>query len=162
MNPRERLGVDVFYNYSDVLQNAFICFNDTPPAGVVLPVVTDASTCTDDPGNPLLTDSYYVNNTHYGMGSVMFKPVKRIATKAGYSITSVDGKTPQFNILQPLGSLAYNYHQPVGNVSVDLGHNLEFNAGWNYYQYKEKSFAGPTDPRYFHANTSTMSLRWAF
>ena len=162
MNPRERLGVDVFYNYSDVLQNSFICFNDTPPAGVVLPVVTEASTCTDDPGNPLLTDSYYLNNTHYGMGSMMFKPVKRIATKVGYSITSVDGKTPQFNILQPLGSLAYNYHQPVGNVSVDLGHNLEFNAGWNYYQYKEKSFAGPTDPRYFHANTSTMSLRWAF
>ncbi len=118
MNPRERLGVDAFYNYSDVLQNSFICPTTRAACWVVLPVVTEASTCTDDPGNPLLTDSYYLNNTHYGMGSMMFKPVKRIrtATKVGYSITSVDGKTPQFNILQPLGSLAYNYHQPVGNV----------------------------------------------
>jgi hypothetical protein len=162
VTPRERIGADLFYNYSDVQQNAFICFNDTPPAGVVLPVVTNATACTDDPGNPLLTDSYYLNNTHFGMGSVMLKPVKRVTTRVGYSITSVDGKTPQLNILQPLASLAYNYHQPVASVAVDLGHNLSWNAGWNYYQYGEKSFVGPTTPRYFHANTATISMRWAF
>jgi len=35
-------------------------------------------------------------------------------------------------------------------------------AGWNYYQYGEQSFVGPTDPRYFHANNVTLSLLWAF
>jgi hypothetical protein len=162
LTPKERFGIDLAYNYSDVLQNAFICFNDTPPTGVVLPVVTNATTCADDTGNPLRTDSYYVNNTHFGMGTVMLKPVKRVTTKVGYSITNVDGRTPQFNILQPLGSLAYNYHLPVANLGVDLGHSLSWNAGWNYYQYGERSFVGPTGPRYFHANTATLSLEYAF
>lgn len=34
--------------------------------------------------------------------------------------------------------------------------------GWNYYEYKEGSFVGPTAPRYFHANSLTESLRYAF
>jgi hypothetical protein len=162
LTPRERLAFDAAYNYSGYKQNALICFNDTPPVGVVLPVVAAAGACADDPANPLLTDGYYESTTHFGMGTVMLKPVKRVTTRVGYSITSVDGKTPQFNILQPLGSLAYNYHQPVASVMVDLGHNLSWNAGWNYYQYGEKSFVGPTAPRYFHANTATISMRWAF
>ena len=80
----------------------------------------------------------------------------------GGSITSVDGSVPQFNILQPLGSLQYKYFQPVVNLSVDLGHKLAWNTGWNYYQYNEGSFVGPTAPRYFHANSLTESLRYAF
>jgi hypothetical protein len=162
LTPKDRLSFDLAYNFSDYRQNALICFNDTPPTGVTLPVVTNASPCADDPGNPLLTNSYYENNTHFGVGTLMVKPVKRVTTRVGYSITSVDGKTPQFNILQPLGPLAYNYHQPVGIIGIDLGHSLSWNAGWNYYQYGEKSFSGPTEPRYFHANTATFSLRWAF
>ena len=59
-------------------------------------------------------------------------------------------------------SLQYNYHQPVASVGVNIGHDLTALAGWNYYQYGEKSFVGPTDPRYFHANNATISLRWAF
>ena len=54
-----------------------------------------------------------------------------------------------------------NYLLPLANFSVALGHNLAWKAGWNYYQYKEKSFVGPTDGRYFHANNATLSLRWA-
>jgi hypothetical protein len=80
----------------------------------------------------------------------------------GYSITSVDGQTPQFNVLQPLGTLQYDYYQPLANVAVDIGHNLTAKAGWNYYQYGEGSFVGPTLPRYFHANNAMFSLRWAF
>jgi hypothetical protein len=96
------------------------------------------------------------------MGTVNFKPVQRLTTTVGYSITSVGGKTPQFNALQPDASLRYNFHLPLANLNVDLGHNLAWNAGWNYYQYREKSFVGPTDPRYFHATNVTLALRWAF
>jgi hypothetical protein len=96
------------------------------------------------------------------MGLLTIKPVKRLTTQAGYSLTSVGGVIPQFNRYQPFGSLQYNYHQPLANLSVDLGHNLEAKAGWNYHQYGEKSFAGPTDPRYLHASNATFGLRWAF
>jgi hypothetical protein len=163
LTPRERFGFDFAYDYNDIKQNALICFNDSDTS---LSVVANAGSCTangyNDSKNPLLTDGYYTSNTHYGMGSVMFKPHARITTQVGYSITSVGGQTPQFNVLQPFGSLQYNYHQPLANVSVDIGHNLTAKAGWNYYQYGEKSFVGPTDPRYFHANNATFSLRWAF
>jgi hypothetical protein len=120
--------------------------------------------CTKNEGaaNPLLNTSYYTNHTNFGMAAIRFKPEKRVTANVGYSITSVDGSTPQFNILQPLGSLQYKYQQPVANLSVDLGHKLAWNMGWNYYQYGEGSFVGPTAPRYFHANNVTESLRYSF
>ncbi len=34
--PRERFGMDLAYNFNSVIQNAIICFNDTPPTGVSL------------------------------------------------------------------------------------------------------------------------------
>jgi hypothetical protein len=150
------------YNYNDYAQNA-LCFSDSDTS---LPVVANAGSCTtapyNSPGNPLLTDGRYTNSTHYGMASVMFKPHTRVTAQLGYGISSTDGQTPQFNGLQPLGSLQYNYHQPLANVAVDIGHNLTAKAGWNYYQYGEGSFVGPTNSRYFHANNATFSLRWAF
>ena len=42
LTPRERFGLDLAYNYNDVIQNALICFNDTPPTGVILPFVANA------------------------------------------------------------------------------------------------------------------------
>jgi hypothetical protein len=163
LTPRERIGMDFAYNFNGVIQNALICFDDTPPTGVVLPFVTNAGSCAaNDPSNPLLADSYYTNHTHFGMATVRFIPAKRFTVNVGYNITSVDGSVPQFNILQPLGSSEYKYSQPVANVSVDLGHKLAYNMGWNYYQYNEGSFVGPTAPRYFHANLLTESLRYAF
>jgi len=126
-------------------------------------VVTGASSCSAlDSANPLLTDSYYVNNTHFGMAAVMFKPVKRVTTQGGYSITRVDGRSPIFNVLQPDGSLRYSYHQPVAQMSLDQGHNLSWNAGWNYSQHGERVAAGPAAPRYFHANNATLSLHYSF
>ncbi len=166
--PRERFGVDLAYNFNSVIQNALICFNDTPPTGVTLPFVSGATTgagtfcTTNDPANPLLGNSYYTAHTNFGMTTIRFKPEKRVTANVGYSITSVDGSTPQFNILQPLGSLQYKYQQPVAKVSVDIGHKLAFNMGWNYDQYNESSFVGPTAPRYFHANLVTESLSYAF
>jgi hypothetical protein len=165
--PREQLGLDLAYNFNSVIQNALICFDDTPPTGVVLPFVANANGTTsfcalNDPANPLMADSYYTNHTNFGMATIRFKPSKRVMANVGYSITSVDGRVPQFNILQPLGPLQYKYQQPVANLSVDLGHRLAYNMGWNYYQYGEGSFVGPTAPRYFHANSLTESLRYAF
>lgn len=163
LTPRDRFGIDLAYDYNDVQQDALICFNDTPPVGVTLAVLSNPTGCaTLDPSNPALTDSYYINHTHYGSGTLMLKPVRRVTTRLGYSITSVGGKTPQFNILQPLGSLSYNYHQPVANLGVELNSRLTWNAGWNYYQYGEKSFAGPTSPRYFHANNATVTFVYTF
>jgi hypothetical protein len=165
--PRERFSLDLAYNYNNVIQNALICFDDTPPVGVTLPFVNNANGTTsfcagNDPNNPLLANSYYTNHTNFGMTTVRFKPAKRVLANVGYSTTRVDGSVPQFNILQPLGTVQYKYQQPVANLSVDIGHRWAYNMGWNYYQYGEGSFVGPTAPRYFHANSLTESLRYSF
>jgi hypothetical protein len=163
--PRERFGMDLAYNFNSVIQNALICFNDTPPTGVILPFVANAinNDCAgNDTSNNLMANSYYSNHTNFGMATVRFKPAKRVMANVGYSITSVEGNVPQFNILQPLGSLQYKYQQPVANLSVDIARRWAFNMGWNYYQYAEGSFVGPTAPRYFHANSLTESLRYSF
>ena len=163
--PRERFGLDLAYNFNSVIQNAIICFNDTPPTGVILPFVANANNNNcggNDTSNNLMANSYYTNHTSFGMAAVRFKPAKRVLANVGYSISSVDGSVPQFNILQPLGTVQYKYQQPVANLSVDIGHKLAYNMGWNYYQYGEGSFVGPTAPRYFHANTLSESLRYSF
>ncbi|MGB6630964.1 MAG: hypothetical protein WBE52_06980 [Terriglobales bacterium] len=163
--PRERFGMDLAYNFNSVIQNALICFNDTPPTGVILPFVANADNndCAgNDTSNNLMANSFYTNHTNFGMATVRFKPAKRVLANVGYSITTVDGSVPQFNVLQPLGTVQYKYQQPVANLIVDLGHKWAFNTGWNYYQYGEGSFVGPTAPRYFHANSLTESLRYAF
>jgi cytochrome c6 len=78
LTPRERIGMDFAYNFNGVIQNALICFDDTPPTGVVLPFVTNAGSCAaNDPSNPLLANSYYTNHTHFGMATVRFIPAKR-------------------------------------------------------------------------------------
>ncbi|MGB7331196.1 MAG: hypothetical protein WBD25_07410 [Terriglobales bacterium] len=163
--PRERFGMDLAYNFNSVIQNALICFNDTPPTGVILPFVANADNndCAgNDTSNNLMANSFYTNHTNFGMATVRFKPAKRVLANVGYSITTVDGSVPQFNVLQPLGTVQYKYQQPVANLIVDLGHKWAFNTGWNYYQYGEGSFVGPTAPRYFHANSLTESLRYSF
>ncbi len=161
LNPRERFGLDLAYNYNDVAQNDLMCFNDTLPVPGAVTSGTDFCAA-NDAGNPLLTFAMYRNHTHFGMASVMVKPTKRVTTQLGYSLTSVGGQSPLLNPLFSDPTLHYNYHQPTANLSVDVVDHLSWNLGWNYYQYNEKVFVGPTSPRYFHANVATIALRYAF
>ena len=162
--PNDRVSVDLSYNYSDILQDAFICFN-----GTYLPTGTVANGCpTYDPtntsanNNPNLIYSNYVSNTHYFNGLLMFKPVRKVTANLGYGVVKTNGTDTLLNPLQPLGPVQFTYHQPLGSVSYDVLKDWSFNAYWNYDQYSEGSFVGPTLPRYFHDNRATLSLKYAF
>jgi opacity protein-like surface antigen len=159
--PNDRIGVDLAYNYTAALQAALICFNGSfTPAGTIIdgcPTFDPA-----DNNNPNSIRSNYVNNTHYGSATVRFKPVKRLTAVLGYGLTRSQGDETILNPLQPFGPLQFTYHQPVGSLSYEFVKNVSFNAAWNYDQYNEDSFVGPTAPRYFHDNRTTLSLRYAF
>ena len=161
--PKERLGFDVSYNYTNALQQALICFNFSD---TVIPAGTVVDGCpTFDPAdnnNPNHILSTYVNRTHYFLANVMVKPVKQVTAKLGYGVTSVNGATTLLNPLQPLGPLDFTYHQPVAELSYDVAKYWSLNAYWNYDQYNEGSFVGPTSPRYFHDNRTTLSVKYAF
>jgi len=50
----------------------------------------------------------------------------------------------------------------VAELSYDVAKYWSLNAYWNYDQYSEGSFVGPTSPRYFHDNRTTLSVKYAF
>ena len=88
--PRERFGMDLAYNLNSVIQNALICFSDTPPAGVILPFVANAinNNCAgNDTANNLMADSYYTNHTNFGMTTIRFKPTKRATASPALTAT---------------------------------------------------------------------------
>jgi hypothetical protein len=88
------------------------------------------------------------------------KPTRRISTNFGYTITSSTGTTLILNPNAPTGPLSYNYHVPQAGVSIEMQRHILFKAGWNYYDYNEKSQPGPTLPRDFRANVFTLSMRY--
>ena len=94
----------------------------------------------------------------YDAGSAALEVGYDSATQFSREYRRFFGRPP----MRYVRTLQYNYHQPVTNVVIDIGHHISWKASRNYYQYGEKSFVGPTDPRYFHANNATFSLLWAF
>jgi hypothetical protein len=153
-SPNRFIAVETAYNYTNTGQSNNICY----ASSIVAP---GSFTCVNDNTvNEVL--GFYSNHTHYGSAHVVVKPVKRVQAAVGYSVINVDGSEQILNPLQPLGPLSYRYHQPLAFVGVGLTRQIEFRAGWNYYQYNENSFTGPTAPRAFHANLTNLSLRYSF
>ena len=165
--PSERFGLDLSYNFTDALQNAYMCFNGTYlPVGTVVNAcptydATNSTTIAANP-NPNWIYSTYVSNVHYGSALLNFKPLKKLTANLGYSMTYADGSITNLNVLQPRGSLQFSYPQPQAGLSYEVVKNASLNAYWNYDQYSEPSFTGPTFPRYFHDNRTVVSMRYAF
>lgn len=162
--PNDRLSVDLSYNYNDLLQDAFICYTGSfvAPGRVVNGCPTFDPTDVGSNPNPNSIYSTYNSNTHYFSGTVMFKPVKKLSANLGYGVIKTDGSTTLLNPLQPLGPLQFTYHQPLASLSYEVVKDWSINAYWNYDQYNEGSFVGPTFPRYFHDNRTVLSFKYAF
>ena len=159
-NRNDRFGVELAYNYNNVGSNAFICFQDTASSipGNPFPCAADT-----EGGAPFETYQTYSNRNHFGTASFLLKPVKRLTTNVGYSIVRVNGDATTLNPLQPFGSLRSTFHRPLADVQFEIAPKWTAIARWNYYEYAEQNaFFGPTYPRGFHANATTLSLRYAF
>jgi hypothetical protein len=62
-------------------------------------------------------------------------------------------------------SQALNWHKPTAGVAVDVAKGITLKGNYSYYDYNEKETLGlplVTLPRNFHANTETISLKYAF
>ena len=152
--PGKRWGLDLAYNFDAIQQNIILCFE-----GAVVP--PGSVPCLGDP-TLMQTNSVYQTHTQYGYFALTLTPIDRITLRVGYNIVDNQGNTTQFNTLQPLGPLASIYQTPLAAVDILIHKNVTFKAGYNYYQYAENDFVGPTAPRYFHANNTTLALRYAF
>ena len=62
-------------------------------------------------------------------------------------------------------SQALNWNKLTTGVAIEVCKSTTFKASYSYYDYNEKEVRGlplVTLPRDFHANTGTLSLRYAF
>ncbi len=154
INPNPHWGLDLAYNFDAIQQNTYLCFQSAvPPSG--------SSPCL---GDDSLMQVYgtYQTHTQYGYFALTLTPIERVTVRLGYNIVDNQGNTTQFNALLPLGPLSSTYQTPLAAVDINVHKNVTFKAAWNYYEYGEGSFVGPTAPRYFHANNTTLALRYAF
>jgi hypothetical protein len=175
--PNDRFNFDLAYNYQDYGQSNFICgiqtAAGTPPLSIANPFISGTSyfnrSCPYDidptSGNPTglyQTFGRYENVNHFFNTVIRGRIVPRVTVGVGYSIVSSDGAQVYLNPLLVPGSLKNNFHRPLADLEIELAKNFFAKAGWNYYDYKEKSPSGPTIPRDFHANVTTLSLKYAF
>ena len=91
----------------------------------------------------------------------MFRPLRRVTTGVGYTITSSVGDTLILNPNAPTGPLTFKYHLPQATLAIDLTKRLSYKTGWNFYEYREDSSPGPTAPRNFRGNAITLSMRYS-
>ncbi len=152
--PNKRWGLDLAYNFNAIQQNINLCFT-----GAVIP--PGSFTCVGD-ATLMEVPAVYQTHTQYAYLAFTLNPIERVAMRLGYSIVDNQGNTTSFNTLLPLGPLSSTYQSPLANIDVAVHKNVTLKAGWNYYQYGEGSFVGPTLPRYFHANLTTLGLKYAF
>ncbi|MBV9303186.1 MAG: hypothetical protein JOY62_00955 [Acidobacteriaceae bacterium] len=154
LTPSSRWGVDVNYTYTDFSTNLTVCFVETPAPSfaTVTPLCTPAY---------LQAVSFYHNIDNFGSVNLMVKPIARTTLTLGYAITSTTGTNLLLNPNAPLGPAEINYHLPNAALAIDVAKRVTFKAGWNYYDYQEKSPPGPFAPRDFRASLFTVSLRYA-
>jgi hypothetical protein len=179
-----RLSVDFGYNYWNVYTQSLICFafstsaaNPAPPP-TNLPVLTFPPGVPMLPGNPpcpiiaaasspLTALSVYNSTDHFAHAAVIWKPVRRVTTAAGYGGSFVRGNTTFLNPLTPLGTLDFNYQRPYASITIDIYRGLSYKMAWNYYGFNE---TGATNPfslapiqlQDFNGSNATFSIRYAF
>jgi hypothetical protein len=62
-------------------------------------------------------------------------------------------------------SQSLNWHKPTAGIAIDVCKNITFKGNYANFDYNEKETQGlplVTLPRNFHANTGTISLKYAF
>lgn len=152
MSPNDKFSLDLNYDYNDIFSRTRICFVTTPspPVSIICG------------GSPFASGiSLYTENAHTGGGGLLYRPMPRVTTGIGYTITSTVGNALILNPNAPTGPLSYNYHLPQATLAIELNKHFTYKTGWNFYDYNEKSNPGPTARRNFRGNVFTLSMRYS-
>jgi hypothetical protein len=166
LQPNEKYGFEVGYDYNDVFSSILICYvsvaNGQPGPGI--------QPCPNVPG--LVQQlSVYKNNSHYGYFDFNYTPFRRITARFGANLTGAGGSQLRLDpqalipnqVTGPLNSL---WLHPFGGLDYQLVKGWTARASWDYYGYHEDPTAGAFidafEPRNFRGNLVMLSLRYAF
>jgi hypothetical protein len=117
--------------------------------------------------------SLYISNIHSANLGAHFDIAKRVDFLLGYTITRDvgDGRVSQVaanladpiatGVLAPVQTFPLSFQAPLARVSVRLSSKLRWNAGWQFYRYRE-DFQLLSVFQNYRANTGYVSLLWSF
>lgn len=156
--PSERWSLDVNYSYDSVYSSTVECYASTPapPTAETAPPVCVAA------ATPLQSTGYYNAPTQFFSAGFMWNPVKRLHMNGGYRVSAVNGTSDMINVRQVNGSLQSHFQSPYAAVDFDLMPEWTWKAEFTHYGYGEGSPVGPTLPRNFRGNVSTIAVHYAF
>jgi len=116
--------------------------------------------------------SEYLSNIHSANLGVRFGIRKRADLYVGYSITKdvgdgrptavpADTADPIAALLDSVQTFPLTYQSPLARLSIRVTPKLRWNAGYQYYDYKEL-FGLLGYYQNFHAHTGFSSVLWTF
>jgi hypothetical protein len=162
--PSSSLWVDFGFHYMDIFSQTAICLADSGATSILFssPCLVPGNT-----GGALSTLSFYASKDYYAYGDVMWKPHKRVTALIGYAGSIVRGNTTFVNLLQPTGTLDFNYLKPFASLSIDIYKGVSYKTAWNYYGYNDHGIANPVllaplPLQDFNGSNLTFSLKYAF
>jgi hypothetical protein len=115
--------------------------------------------------HPLGNNLYIVRNNFF-----FVETVSRIAPRttlfAAYRINKDNGQgtrvaDPTGNPGTLIASYPMSYQSPEARLAIKLHHRLDWNVGYQYYNYNESTIVGPR-PQNYHAHLPYTSLRFYF
>ena len=178
LTPNERFSFDLGYTYSDTYFQMLECWAygsgvTFPATPGLLPPGTITTQCpvpADLQGADVTAfggPATYSSKTHFAYGDVMWKPMKRLTLKAGYSGSFASGNTLFLNPNAPVGPLRYAYQKPYAGFAFDLAKGFTYKTTWTYYGYNPRSLANPAGlaplgSQDFNGNNVTLALRYSF
>jgi hypothetical protein len=147
-----KLSFSTGYNYNWVNSDAVVdYFYQVPPAASVR--------------HPLGHSLYFVRNNFFYL-DITARLVPRVTLFASYRINQDNGQGSR--LADPTGtpgtlinSYPMSYQSPEGRLAIKINRHLDWNLGYQYYNYNESALVGPR-PQNYHAHLPYTSLRIYF
>ncbi len=150
--PNSRLSISTGYNYNWVNSDAVIdYFYQVPPAASVR--------------HPIGHTLYFMRNNFFYIDATA-RLFPRVTLYTAYRINQDNGQGNR--LADPTGtpgtlinSYPMNFQSPEGRLAIRLNRQLDWNLGYQYYNYNENALVGPR-PQNYHAHLPYTSLRIYF
>jgi hypothetical protein len=115
--------------------------------------------------HPLGNSLYFVRNNFFFVESVA-RVAPRVTLFTAYRINKDNGQgnrlaDPTGNPGTLIASYPMSFQSPEARLAIKLHHRLDWNVGYQYYNYNESTIVGPR-PQNYHAHLPYTSLRFYF
>jgi hypothetical protein len=150
--PTAKLSFSMGYNYNWVNSDAVVdYFFQVPPAASVR--------------HPIGHSLYFQRNNFFYIDAVA-QLCPRVTLYTSYRVNQDNGQGNRLS--DPTGtpgtlinSYPMSFQSPEGRLSIKINRHLDWNLGYQYYNYNENALVGPR-PQNYHAHLPYTSLRFYF